>query len=103
MERIKKLIDKNTFFPEFSPHAANNLINDLIDYKRGIDNDNYYRTLYGPQVIEKGYLTKRSFYNYIGISLLIALSCGLFLILRTDTGTFYSGRNDIFVFLYLAS
>ncbi len=35
-------------------HASNNLINDYVDYKRGIDKDNYYRSLYGPQPLEPG-------------------------------------------------
>jgi 1,4-dihydroxy-2-naphthoate polyprenyltransferase len=46
-------------------HAANNLLNDLIDYKKGIDNDNYYRTLYGPQIVEKKYTSRNTFYMYI--------------------------------------
>jgi 1,4-dihydroxy-2-naphthoate octaprenyltransferase len=30
-------------------HASNNLLNNYIDYKRGLDKDNYYRAQYGPQ------------------------------------------------------
>lgn len=70
-------------------HAANNLSNDLIDFKRGIDSDNYYRTLYGPQVVEKGYVSVALFYRYIMITLLLAVICGIFLVLRTDIITFY--------------
>ena len=35
-------------------HATNNLLNDLTDYSRGVDRDNYYRTQYGPQPLEQG-------------------------------------------------
>ena len=70
-------------------HAANNLLNDLIDYRKGIDNDNYYRTLYGPQVVEKGYTSSNTFYLYILVTLLFAVACGLFLVLQTDTTTIY--------------
>jgi 1,4-dihydroxy-2-naphthoate octaprenyltransferase len=70
-------------------HASNNLLNDLIDYKKGIDNNNYYRTLYGPQIVEKEYTTRNTFYRYIFVSLLAATACGVFLVLRTDITTFY--------------
>src|SRR5437870_2009559 len=30
-------------------HATNNLLNDFTDSARGVDHDNYFRTLYGPQ------------------------------------------------------
>lgn len=70
-------------------HASNNLLNDLIDYKKGIDNNNYYRTLYGPQIVEKEYTTRNTFYRYIIISLLFAVACGVFLVMRTDITTFY--------------
>jgi 1,4-dihydroxy-2-naphthoate polyprenyltransferase len=82
-------------------HAANNLLNDLIDFKRGIDNDNYYRTLYGPQIIEKGYLTGQSFYMYITITLLLAVISGAFLVLRTDMITLYLMiAGFLFLFFY---
>lgn len=70
-------------------HAANNLLNDLIDYKKGIDSNNYYRTLYGPQIVERGYTSKSTFYLYILFPLIIAIACGVFLVLRTDITTLY--------------
>jgi 1,4-dihydroxy-2-naphthoate octaprenyltransferase len=70
-------------------HASNNLLNDLIDYKKGIDNNNYYRTLYGPQIVEKEYTSRGTFYMYIFTSLMFAAACGLFLVLHTDITTFY--------------
>lgn len=70
-------------------HAANNLMNDLIDYSKGIDNNNYYRTLYGPQIVERGYTTRGTVYKYIAFPLLLAIACGAFLVYRTDIITFY--------------
>jgi 1,4-dihydroxy-2-naphthoate octaprenyltransferase len=82
-------------------HAANNLLNDLIDYNKGIDNDNYYRTLYGPQIVEKGYTTRGTFYMYIMVTLLFAVACGVFLVLHTDITTLYlMAAGVIFLLFY---
>jgi 1,4-dihydroxy-2-naphthoate octaprenyltransferase len=81
-------------------HAANNLLNDLIDYNKHIDDNNYYRTLYGPQVVEKGYLGKNTFYRYIIVTLLLAVSCGAFLVVRTDLTTLYLMTAGLFFLLF---
>ncbi|MCF8389775.1 MAG: prenyltransferase [Bacteroidales bacterium] len=81
-------------------HAANNLLNDLIDFKKGIDDNNYYRTLYGPQIIEKGYLSLKSFYGFIAASLLVALASGVLLILRTDITTLYLMLGGLVLLLF---
>ena len=70
-------------------HASNNLLNDLIDSRKGIDKGNYYRAQYGPQTLEHGLLTKKGIYLYILFSLLVAVSMGLFLISQTGITTFY--------------
>lgn len=70
-------------------HAANNLINDLMDSVKGIDKDNYFRAQYGPQTLEHGMLSKKSLYLYITFSLVIALACGIFLVWQTGTTTLY--------------
>jgi 1,4-dihydroxy-2-naphthoate polyprenyltransferase len=81
-------------------HASNNLINDLVDYKKGIDRDNYYRTLYGPQVIERKYISIKSYINYILVTLIIALLCGFFLIYRSDINTLYLMLAGAFFLLF---
>ena len=81
-------------------HAANNLLNDLIDYNKGIDSNNYYRTLYGPQIIDRGYETKSTFYKYIAVTLIIAVACGVFLILRTDKITLYVMAAGVLLLLF---
>ena len=40
-------------------HASNNIFNDFTDFVRGVDKDNYFRTIYGAQPIASGLMTKR--------------------------------------------
>ncbi|MFH1073977.1 MAG: prenyltransferase [Candidatus Firestonebacteria bacterium] len=61
-------------------HATNNLLNDLVDYVKGVDKENYYRTQYGPQPLENGFLPLKKYMFYIFFTGLIALSCGVYLI-----------------------
>ena len=82
-------------------HAANNIANDMTDYKRGVDVDNYYRTMYGPQPLQQGLMTKREVLKYLFVTLFIAgiasvplmLYNGLPIILLTLSGV-------AFIFLY---
>jgi 1,4-dihydroxy-2-naphthoate octaprenyltransferase len=62
-------------------HAANNIFNDYTDFVRGVDKDNYFRTMYGPQPVAHGLLTKRQHLTYFAVTGLLALACGLLLIL----------------------
>lgn len=61
-------------------HATNNIFNDFTDYVRGVDKDNYYRTMYGAQPIASGLMTKRQHLTYFAVTGLIALVAGLYLI-----------------------
>ena len=82
-------------------HASNNLINDYIDYKKGVDKDNYFRSLYGVQILEHKYASEKTFFKYLSVSLFFAVLSGLFLILRTDIITvafFVSGL--VFLLFY---
>ena len=63
-------------------HATNNLINDLTDYKRGVDKNNYFRTQYGPQPLQQGLLTIRSLLVYIAVTGLIAVAAGVPLVVQ---------------------
>lgn len=58
-------------------HATNNLINDLTDYRRGVDKGNYFRTQYGPQTIEEGLLSQKEILLFIAVSGAIALAAGI--------------------------
>ncbi|HEX9017866.1 MAG TPA: prenyltransferase [Anaerolineaceae bacterium] len=61
-------------------HATNNLLNDLTDYDRGVDRDNYFRTQYGPQALEQGLMTRRELLLYAAVTGLIALAAGAYLV-----------------------
>ncbi len=61
-------------------HATNNLLNDLTDYDRGVDRDNYFRTQYGPQALEQGLMTRRELITYAAVTGLIALAAGAYLV-----------------------
>jgi 1,4-dihydroxy-2-naphthoate polyprenyltransferase len=61
-------------------HAANNLLNDYTDYIRGVDKGNYFRTMYGPQPIADGLMTKKQHLGYFLFTGLLALICGIILL-----------------------
>jgi 1,4-dihydroxy-2-naphthoate polyprenyltransferase len=81
-------------------HAANNLINDYIDFRKGVDKGNYYRSLYGPQPLEHGYMTVREHMTYFLITLGIALLGGFFLYLKTDATTLLLIGAGMFFLLF---
>ena len=61
-------------------HATNNLLNDFTDYIKGVDQDNYYRSQYGPQPLVHGLLTKRQLLMYAAVTGLMALIAGAALV-----------------------
>ena len=60
-------------------HATNNLLNDYTDSVRGVDKDNYFRTMYGPQTLEHGLWTKKQLMSVIVGTGIIAAACGVVL------------------------
>jgi 1,4-dihydroxy-2-naphthoate octaprenyltransferase len=61
-------------------HATNNIVNDITDYSKGVDRDNYVRTQYGPHPLEHGLLTMRQELMYAGVTGLLALIIGAYLV-----------------------
>ena len=61
-------------------HASNNIFNDFTDFVRGVDKDNYYRNIYGAQPVASGLMTKRQHLTYFAVTVLLALSLGLYLL-----------------------
>ena len=61
-------------------HASNNIFNDYTDFVRGVDKDNYFRTIYGAQPIASGLVTKRQHLTYFAVTALLALLAGVYLI-----------------------
>jgi len=84
-------------------HATNNIFNDYTDYQRGVDENNYYRTQYGPQPLAAGLMTRRQHLTYFAVTGLLALACGLYLILTHHNDTILwilLGLGAFFVLAY---
>jgi len=76
-------------------HAANNIFNDFTDFVRGVDKDNYFRTIYGAQPIASGLMTKRQHLTYFAVTGFFALIAGLYLI--------FINANDPVIWVLLGS
>ena len=82
-------------------HATNNLMNDLTDFSRGVDQDNYYRAQYGPHTLAHGLLTRRQLMTYIAVTGGLALLIGLYLVyLRGPMVLLLLGLGAFFVIFY---
>lgn len=81
-------------------HATNNLLNDYTDSSRGVDTNNYFRTLYGPQVIEDDLWTKAKLLRVIIFSGSMALACGIALILLYSSVVIWPLVAGIFFVLF---
>jgi 1,4-dihydroxy-2-naphthoate polyprenyltransferase len=56
-------------------HASNNLFNDYTDFVRGVDKDNYFRTMYGPQPVAHGLMHTRQLLGYFGVTSALLVVC----------------------------
>jgi 1,4-dihydroxy-2-naphthoate polyprenyltransferase len=82
-------------------HATNNLLNDLTDYRRGVDKDNYFRAQYGPQPLEHGLLTIRQLLAYAAVTGGLALACGIYLVaMRGPLALLLLAAGAFFVLFY---
>lgn len=61
-------------------HATNNLVNDLTDYWKGVDEGNYFRTQYGPQTVQDGFLSVKQLVLYALVTGGAALAIGVYLV-----------------------
>lgn len=68
----------------FIAHGTNNLLNDYTDYKRGIDQDNYFRTQYGVHPLVQGFWTPRRQLRWFAVSGVLAVLSGVFALIYTD-------------------
>ncbi|MDD2279643.1 MAG: prenyltransferase, partial [Bacteroidales bacterium] len=89
-----------TFFGLIFAHATNNLLNDYVDYSKGVDKDNYFRALYGPHPLENGFLTKNRFITYILVTGLIALMAGLAITYLVGLQTLWLLIPGLFLLLF---
>ena len=84
-------------------HASNNIFNDYTDFVRGVDKDNYYRNIYGAQPVASGLMTQRQHLTYFGVTVLIALVFGIYLISYTQfsaTAWILVGLGAFFLLFY---
>ena len=61
-------------------HATNNLLNDLTDYLKGVDRNNYFRAIYGAHALEHQLLSVRGLLAYAAASGVVALGLGAYLV-----------------------
>jgi len=82
-------------------HATNNLLNDVTDYVKGVDKNNYFRAQYGPHPLEHGLLTMRQELTYAAVTGLLALIVGIYLVsLRGLPALELLGLGVFFVLFY---
>lgn len=82
-------------------HATNNLINDLTDHYKGVDKDNYFRTQYGPQTIEAGFMSVKQMAVYAAVTGAAALAVGVYLVvLRGEIALYLLAAGAFFVLFY---
>ncbi|MGC9336379.1 MAG: prenyltransferase, partial [Anaerolineae bacterium] len=67
----------------FIAHGTNNLLNDYTDYKRGVDQDNYFRTQYGVHPLVQGFWTPRQQLQSFAVSGTLAFLSGVFALIYT--------------------
>ncbi|HOZ49388.1 MAG TPA: prenyltransferase [Candidatus Hydrogenedentes bacterium] len=61
-------------------HATNNILNDIIDHRKGVDKGNYFRAQYGAHPLEHGFMTIRQALAYAAVTGGAALAVGAYLI-----------------------
>lgn len=70
-------------------HATNNILNDLTDHRRGVDKDNAFRTQYGTQPVEQGFMTQNRSRVMALITGLIAALPGIWLVMTSGPLVLY--------------
>ncbi len=63
-------------------HLADNLLNDLYDYKSGLDDPGYFRSLYGPHPVIDGIVKPRTISVAVAAILALDASLALYLSIR---------------------
>jgi 1,4-dihydroxy-2-naphthoate polyprenyltransferase len=84
-------------------HATNNLFNDYTDFVKGVDKDNYFRTMYGPQPVANGLMTTTQLLIYTAVTGAVAAAFGIYLIAANGWDTniwILLGLGAFFVLFY---
>jgi 1,4-dihydroxy-2-naphthoate octaprenyltransferase len=79
-------------------HATNNMLNDFVDWSKGVDQQNYYRNRYGthPMIL----MDKQEFFTYLFATGLSALGIGLYLCYLKGMGVVYLTVFGAFFLLF---
>ncbi|HEX5807444.1 MAG TPA: prenyltransferase [Anaerolineales bacterium] len=65
-------------------HSTENLVNDYIDYSRGVDEDNYYRAQYGIHPLVHKFWTRQDWLRWFLTAGMIATLAGVFMLIYTS-------------------
>jgi 1,4-dihydroxy-2-naphthoate octaprenyltransferase len=65
-------------------HSAENLMNDYVDYSRGVDEDNYYRSQYGVHPLVHKFWTKTDWLRWFLTAGTLAALAGVFMLFYTS-------------------
>jgi 1,4-dihydroxy-2-naphthoate octaprenyltransferase len=65
-------------------HSAENLVNDYIDYTRGVDEDNYYRSQYGVHPLVHKFWSKSDWTRWFVSAGALAALAGVFVLFYTS-------------------
>ena len=68
----------------FIAHGTNNLLNDYTDYKRGVDQDYYFRIQYGVHPLVQEFWTLRQQLQWFAVSGVLATLAGIYALFYTD-------------------
>jgi len=81
-------------------HAANNVLNDLMDHKSGVDTPDYYRAQYSPHPILAGWVTPRGLFISFLIFSLADFGILLFFIFTAGWGALAFALAGFFISLF---
>jgi 1,4-dihydroxy-2-naphthoate polyprenyltransferase len=68
----------------FIAHGTNNLLNDYVDFSRGVDKDNYFRTQYGVHPLVQGFWSKPQQLRWFTASGFLAVLSGVYALFYTS-------------------
>jgi len=79
----------------FLAHSTENLLNDYIDFTRGIDEDNYYRAQYGVHPLVHKFWTKKDWLRWFLAGGILATLAGAFIFLYTSFSPIVIGLSAV--------
>ena len=82
-------------------HASNNLINDWVDYRRGLDSGDYHRAQYGTHPLGTGLLKESAMARYVACTAAVGILAAAVAVLeRGAPALWLAGAGAFFVLFY---